>query len=307
MQIDKNTIEIDGPAKINLALSVGSVNEAGMHPIGSWMIAVNLCDRLRLTINENDDGSKARICFADDAIRPCPIDWPLEKDLAYRAHRAIERYIGRRLPIAWQLTKKIPTGAGLAGGSSDAAAMLIAVNALFDLGLTMGELTEIALGLGSDIPFLLHAILGSSSAIVSNLGRDITEAPYRNTLRLILIFPEIHCKTPDVFQRFDRLHEEEIYPAMERVKQLAGEAFIAQDGAFNHLADATYEVYPALGALQASLEKHLQIKVHLSGSGSTLFVIGAGDTSSKLIEQKIKNFTKLPTLRTTMRRYNPKP
>src|SRR6185295_18407432 len=123
---------------VNLALSVGPPlpagdPRAGMHPIASWMHAIDLCDEVWIT-RLVTGASRLDIAWADDAPRPSPIDWPSEKDLAFRAHRLLEGDTGRALPAAIRIAKRIPVGGGLGGGSSDAAATLLALNDLFALG-----------------------------------------------------------------------------------------------------------------------------------------------------------------------------
>ena len=99
------------PAKVNLALSVGAARaEDGMHPICSWMVTVEFGDTLTLTRSITNDSSY-EFFYANDAPSPQPIDWPLQSDLAFRAHGLIQRHVGEDLPVNMQLTKRIPAGA----------------------------------------------------------------------------------------------------------------------------------------------------------------------------------------------------
>src|SRR5262249_32688294 len=103
------------------------------------------------------EGSHSRhvVRWASDAPRTSHIDWPIEKDLAVRAHRLLEQHAGRPLPLQMTLDKRIPIGGGLGGGSSDAAAMLMAANELFSLGLSPHALASLSTSLGSDIAFFI--------------------------------------------------------------------------------------------------------------------------------------------------------
>ena len=167
------------PAKVNLALSVGDAEpaerdgarnpRAGWHPIASWMVCVDLMDRVRVT--PGSEGSTHRIAWAEDAPRPTPIDWPVEKDLAVRAHRALERRVGRTLPCAVAVEKRIPVGGGLGGGSSDAAAALLALREAFDLPLSDAELAAVGAGLGSDVAFFVDAEHGPG--VVTGFGEGV--------------------------------------------------------------------------------------------------------------------------------------
>src|ERR1051326_6174555 len=144
-------------AKVNLALAVGPAlpsghAHAGMHPVASWMHAIELWDDVEV---EPLAGGQSRyeLSWAPEAPRPSAIDWPLEKDLGVRAHRLMEQLAGRALPLAAKLTKRVPAGAGLGGGSADAAAMMLAVNEAFDLGIPIATLTDASRTLGSDVAF----------------------------------------------------------------------------------------------------------------------------------------------------------
>ena len=136
------------PAKVNLVLAVGRPRaQDGYHPICSWMTPVSLHDEL--LIAPTDGPTRFAVQWADDAPQTSPIDWLMEKDLAFRAHAMLEHATGRQLPVNVTIRKRIPVGAGLGGGSSDAAGMLLALNSLFSLGQTVEQLAAIAVKLGA--------------------------------------------------------------------------------------------------------------------------------------------------------------
>ena len=121
-------IAVQAPAKLNLALSVGPPDQRGMHPICTWMVTISLCDDLLVTRLDEGRLSRYAILWHPDALRPLEIDWPVPRDLAVRAHLALEQHVGRPLPVQLKLDKRIPVGGGLGGGSSDAAAIEIQLN-----------------------------------------------------------------------------------------------------------------------------------------------------------------------------------
>lgn len=274
-------------AKLNLALWVGAPVEApgtpthAYHPICSWFHGVDLCDEITLT--RLDAGpSRHEIGWARQDGGRDPVGWPLESDLCVRAHRALEARVGRALPCQMVVRKSIPAGGGLGGGSSDAAAVLMGLDALFDLSLGEEELAGVAMALGSDIAYFIDkrenpprpAIVGGFGEQVERLGR-----PHAGT-EVTLIFPPFGCDTGAVYRAFDSAlgaigDDEAAGPG--RVRELADAGVIRADGLFNDLAPAAEKVEPRLADLRRALAEGLGRPVQVSGSGSTLFVIGPVD------------------------------
>jgi len=251
------------PAKVNLSLSVGAPDpQRGLHPIASWMVALQFSDTLTLKCA---DGSTFDICFVEGRH---DVDWPLANDLAYRAYALLESHVGRALPIALRLDKRIPPGAGLGGGSSNAAGVLVGMNRLFNLGLDRDALISLGLQLGSDIGFLVAALMGEPSMLVAGFGDQFEPLPMNEPKHLALIFPGFGSPTGPVYGAFDRLRPD----ARVDASRVRGEVF-------NDLAAAACEMTPRLGELQTTLRDTLNVPVHITGSGSTMFVI-ADDTAA---------------------------
>ncbi len=261
-----NQLLIRCPAKVNLSLSVGAPDpQRGLHPIASWMVALRFADELTL---ERAAASTFDIRFVDGRHQ---VDWPLEKDLAFRAHGVIEAHVGRSLPIALRLAKHIPPGAGLGGGSSDAAGVLVGLNQLYNLGLSRDTLIALGLQLGSDIGFLVAALSGEPSMVVTGFGDRFDPLPLDRALHLALIFPGFGSPTGPVYAAFDRLRPD------ARVAEK-----LTPDEPFNDLAAAACDVTPRLGEIQQQLSASLAAPVHITGSGSTLFVIA--DDAQRIAE-----------------------
>ncbi|MCA9283450.1 MAG: hypothetical protein KDA30_15595, partial [Phycisphaerales bacterium] len=185
---DRRTITTNAPAKINLALAVDKPRSDGMHPIASWMTPIDLADDLTITRLEDDRLSRYAIVWHDDAPVPSTIDWSITADLAVRAHMALEQHVDRKLPVQMKLEKRIPVGGGLGGGSSNAAGMLLAVNELFDLELPREELINIAINLGSDVPFFL----ARSAATIEDMGQIVSPTP-SVACDMVLVMPNFGC------------------------------------------------------------------------------------------------------------------
>lgn len=265
------TLTLAAPAKVNLALSVGGRRDDGLHPIASWFLAVDLADDLTLT---RRDATAFDIAFADDAPAPGRVDWPLDRDLAVRAHALLERHIGGRLPVAATLRKRIPAGGGLGGGSSDAAAMLVGLDRLFDLRLGEPVLRELALTLGSDVPFFVGVQHGRRSALVTGVGEALEPAAVEPDIALVLILPELACPTGPVYAAFDAMRPDTGPPDVQRVRRLMAGP-LRPEAPFNDLAEPAMRVTPALRAVADRLRAALQWPIHVSGSGSTLFALAS--------------------------------
>ncbi len=255
------------PAKVNLALSVGPPGVDRMHPIASWMVTVDLHDELLLTRLPEESLSRYAILWHEGARRRSDIDWSITKDLAVRAHLALQEHVGRPLPLQLKMQKRIPVGGGLGGGSSDAAAMLHGVNALYALGLDDDELASIASGLGSDVAFLVHG----GSAIVEGLGERVERHDEVPDLHAVLAFPSVACPTGAVYGAFDREAQTARVDAA-RVRSLARSRPAPHD-CFNDLAGPACAIAPSLRDDIEELSALAERPAHVSGSGSTIFVL----------------------------------
>ena len=302
------TMSLSCPAKINLALSVAPPDDNGMHPIASWMIALAFGDTLTLDRSSTSKDS-LNISYAADAPLPGVVDWPLEKDLAYRSHKLLEANAGKPLPTQSVLRKRIPTGAGLGGGSSDAAAMLVGLNVLFGLNLSQQKLCELSQSLGSDVAYLTAAMLGQTSAIVTGLGEIISASPLHEklqpSLHVVLIFPGVACPTGPVYKAFDThcistSDEASSPPAVSSVEGL----FEIQSPAnlneqlFNNLAEPACIVQPILREIQAQASKKAGRRVHVTGSGATLFTLADDAQHAKQLATDLTGLLNLPCLAT---------
>ncbi len=288
------------PAKVNLSLSIGSPLPTGMHPLSSWMVALEFADTLTLSPAGQ---TRFEMVYASDAPKPCPIDWPIEKDLGARAHKLLESHVGHPLPIAYSLAKRIPTGAGLGGGSSNAAAALVGLNNAFSLNLDKSTLITLGQKLGSDVGFLIGALLGAPSAIVAGLGEKLDPVPIRQTIHLTLIFPSFGCPTGPVYGAFDKLHNYKpgnpLTPSQDaRVRAMTQAWPVTPDSPFNDLAQPACIVAPGLAQTQAAAQTALGLPVHITGSGSTLFAIAPSAAEAARLATLATKATGLPAIST---------
>lgn len=283
------SLQIKAHAKLNAALSVGPPADDGMHPICSWMLTIDLHDEMTLTALEPDRLSRYAIMWHDDALQRRDIDWPITSDLAVRAHQLIERHVGRTLPVQMKLEKRIPIGGGLGGGSSDAAAMLRGLNELFELSISHETLETLAAELGSDVPFLVRG----GSSIVEGTGDRIESMGTIPDLNAVLILPEIGCETASVYRRLDDMHPTPV--DSDAVRSLITRGFQSQQ-LFNDLAEPALEVGNGLRALWEEVAALTESPVHVSGSGSTLFIICDDAATATTLSARITSSMGLATI-----------
>lgn len=285
-----------GFAKVNLALAVGRpVGEKGYHPIASWMACVDLRDDLHLLALDPSRASRYAILWHDDAPKRSDIDWPITKDLAVRAQHAIEERVGRRLAVQLKMDKRIPVGAGMGGGSSDAAAMLLALRDLYALDTDNDALRDIAMTLGSDIAYFIDESDTPRPAIVQGFGERIERlAPSVQPRWLTVLFPSVACPTGEVYRAFDQLSDMDHSLANDEVRALANSGAIDGDALFNDLATAACAVRPALGELRAAAARSAESPVHVTGSGSALFVVSRDEEHARWLVDHLREDLSVP-------------
>ena len=282
MSIQTSPFTTRAYAKLNLALAVGAPVDApgsphhGYHPICSYMHAIDLFDELRIERLGMGEQSRFDLAWADAGGQVRPIEWPIEQDLVYRAHGALEACAGRSLPCAITLAKHIPAGGGLGGGSSDAASVLMGLDRVFGLGLGREALLAIAMTLGSDIGYFIDETDPPRPAIVSGFGERIERAGSSHAgTEVTLVLPPVGCATGAVYRAFDSGLPGTVDVAGGR--RLVDSPVLEDDLLFNDLASSAVEVQPLVGELIETLGEALGHRVHVTGSGSTLFVLGRVD------------------------------
>ncbi|PCI09103.1 hypothetical protein COB72_07115 [bacterium] len=283
-------------AKVNLVLGVGPRDDLnGLHPICSWMHAIDVCDKIEIRKVPEQQESEYVVVWAQGDGSVVPVEWAIADDLGVRAHKVVEEYVGRQLAISLRVLKSIPAGGGLGGGSADAAGVLMGINELFSLKLGHQTLVKLAMKLGSDIPFFLDP--GRSvprPAIVEGFGDQITrlDSGHAGTL-ITLIMPAFGCHTGKVYRVFDAMVGSEHTLDKDRVVQLASQRLRDESALFNDLAKPACTVVPELNEVRDAFEKATGRVIHVSGSGSTLFVIGEIDP--RLIKQACPNCSVVKT------------
>lgn len=252
-----NTLTLLAPAKLNLSLRVLEKRTDGFHEIDTTMVKLpGLADQLDFT----ETGGFSFQC--DDPGLPGD-----ESNLVVKAVRAYETATGESCKFSISLKKKIPHGAGLGGGSSDAASTLIGLNQLHGEKLKPAQLQEIASSLGSDIPFFLTA----GAARCTGRGEVIQAIPSPPPLHVLLLKPSFNVPTPDAYGRWIGSLE---IPGISYASQEANAISLV-----NHLERPVFSKHRFLAELKHwLLSRRETTAALLCGSGSTVFAVLEDDT-----------------------------
>lgn len=257
--VDGGGLCLAAPAKLNLDLWVGPRRDDGYHGLDSIVAKVTLYDDV--VLRPRRDGRIVFRCQGADCGRD-------EENLALRAARLLAREAHPGGGAEILLSKSIPPGRGLGGGSSDAAAVLEGLNELWGLSLPPDALAELAAGLGSDVPLFL----GPPAARMTGRGevlQPVAVPPFVAVLHL----PEIVCSSGEVYRRFDLLRSA-VREVPRRDWLSAGTPPSRWSAELrNDLADAAADLSDELRRTRARLAERLGAEVSMTGSGSGLFVL----------------------------------
>jgi 4-diphosphocytidyl-2-C-methyl-D-erythritol kinase len=262
-------VSVTAPAKINLCLGVGPAREDGFHTLATVYQAIGLYDQV--TVSEADDLSVTVRADPRLSVDEVPTD---ETNIAVRAAVLLAKHHGIDRGVAITIDKGIPVAGGMAGGSADGAASLLACDHLWNLGTAREELLELAAELGSDVPF---ALVGGT-AIGSGRGEVVTPLMTRGEYWWVVLESAVGLSTPAVYREFDLMHEvsparppeipDELISALRRHDVEALGSHLSND-----LQQAALRLRPELGR---GLEQGRLESAHgaiLSGSGpSCLFL-----------------------------------
>ena len=193
--VPTGSITVRVPGKVNLYLAVGDRREDGYHELTTVFHAVSLLDEV--TVRNADVLSLEMVGEGADSL---PTD---ERNLAWQAAELMAEHVGRAPDVAITVEKSIPVAGGMAGGSADAAAVLVAMNSLWELGVPRRDLHTLAARLGSDVPFALHG----GTALGTGRGEELATVLARSTFHWVLAFADGGLSTPAVFAEIDRLRE----------------------------------------------------------------------------------------------------
>ncbi|MCC5912037.1 MAG: 4-(cytidine 5'-diphospho)-2-C-methyl-D-erythritol kinase [Clostridiaceae bacterium] len=255
-------IQLKSRAKINLSLDVLGKRPDGYHEVKMIMQEIDLYDNIILVEKRHEDSIKI--------ISECPYIPKDRTNIAYRAAEVLKKNFDISWGVNIYIEKNIPVAAGMAGGSSNAAAVLKGLNTLWDLKLTQQQLMDIGITIGADVPF---CIMGGA-AIAEGMGEKLTPIEGLRNTWILVAKPSISVSTAEVYSRLDlekinkKPDTEKLLEAMER-----GDLYALSHNMVNVLETVTLKQHPIIKELKRKMMEYQALGSMMSGSGPTVFGI----------------------------------
>ena len=248
------SLTLKAPAKVNYLLDVIRRRPDGYHDLRMVMQRVNLCDELTISLA---DTAEITVTCGKDGVPDGP------GNIAWKAARAMLDLAGGGQGVIIDIVKNIPVAAGLGGGSSDAAAVLMGMNELLGLGLSDRKLMDIGLKLGADVPFFIF----KKTALAEGVGEQLTPMPEMPAAWVVLVNPGVHVSTAWVYRNLQLTNRGELaklpyfYGSIEDISCIFS----------NDLESVTIPSFPVIAEIKASMLRLGALGSMMSGSGPTVF------------------------------------
>lgn len=263
-------LHLSAPAKVNYRLDVLGKRPDGYHDLRMIMQRVDLCDGIEISLSGTPG---VRVTCGSSFVPDGP------GNIAWKAADALLQLSGKKVGIDIAIIKRIPVGAGLGGGSSDAATVLMGVNDLLELGLSEERLREIGVKLGADVPFFIF----KKPALAEGIGDKLTALEQVPSLWIVLVNPGIHVSTAWVYQNLKLTRKgpafiiRRSYSNAEEICQLLS----------NDLEPVTFGKHPMLEELKDMLIAAGACGSLMSGSGSTVFGVFEEESTARRAADEI--------------------
>ncbi len=270
-----NRVSIEAPAKLNLFLEVLGKRNDGYHEIETVMQEINLVDSLEF--EEIDEGVKLEC--ENSSI---PLD---ENNLVHKAAELILKECGIKKGVSILLKKRIPVGAGLGGGSSDAAATLKALNSLWGVGLNDTELMELGAKLGSDVAFFIKG----KTSLCRGRGEKVYPIEVKSEFNYLVVFPHVEISTTLIYEnlKIDLTKNRKDVSFFAREMEKADVTDIGKL-LFNRLEETIFSLYPNILQMKRLLERFDFCGLLVSGSGSAIYGLCRNRKQAEIIRNQIE-------------------
>lgn len=271
---------VDARAKINLTLDILGKRPDGYHEVAMVMQQVELSDVLKF----REEPKGAGINLISD-LPGLPL---VERNLAYKAAKLIMDKFNIAQGVYIELTKRIPIAAGLAGGSTDAAAVLVSINEMFHLGLNMAELCALGAEIGSDVPFCIQG----GTMLATGRGEILKPLPPMPECHVILAKPQVNVSTAWAYQNY-RGEKVKKHPETEKIMQCLAQEDLTGIGNLlcNVLESVTLEKHADIAMLKQLMIHHGAMASLMSGSGPTVFGLTPDEERAAYIAGKLQELT----------------
>lgn len=275
----------NAPAKINIGLDVIRKREDGYHDLKMIMQTLNLFDTLTFTVEQCDTKAAGTVTMtcSNDTL---PLD---DNNLVVAAIRLLMKEYDISANISVHLEKRIPVAAGMAGGSSDAAASLIAMNDIFSLGLSKDELMKYGVRLGADIPYCIM----QGTALSEGIGDILTPLTPLRDVYILIAKPPVNVSTGFVYGNL-KITEETVHPDIDGIidAMKANDAAKVSTLMSNVLETVTAPAYPVIRDLENIMMNNGALGSIMSGSGPTVFGIFENEACAKKAGEQCENAVK---------------
>lgn len=271
-----NQIDLRAMAKINLGLDVLGRQADGYHTVRMVMQTVYLYDEVRITRKKEPD---------IELVTNLPYLPSGEGNIAYKAAKLLRDEFNIEDGVRITLKKHIPVAAGLAGGSSNAAAVLFGMNRLFGLGLTMQELMDRGVTLGADVPYCIMR----GTVLAEGIGERLSVLPPMPRCTVLIAKPPISVSTKTVYEALDSKEIEKHPDIDEIIRGLEQEDIRAIAGAMgNVLEDVTIPMHPVIADIKNEMKAAGALGAMMSGSGPTVFGLFENRADARNAQRKIR-------------------
>ncbi|AMA50771.1 MULTISPECIES: 4-(cytidine 5'-diphospho)-2-C-methyl-D-erythritol kinase [Bacillus] len=265
------------PAKINLSLDVTRKRPDGYHEVEMIMTTIDLADRIELTELAEDE---VRVSSHNRFV---PDD---QRNLAYQAAKLIKDRYNVKKGVSIMITKVIPVAAGLAGGSSDAAATLRGLNKLWNLNLSAETLAELGAEIGSDVSFCVYG----GTALATGRGEKIKHISTPPHCWVILAKPTIGVSTAEVYRqlKLDDVEHPDVQGMIEAIEEKSFQKMCSRLG--NVLESVTLDMHPEVAMIKNQMKRFGADAVLMSGSGPTVFGLVQYESKVQRIYNGLRGF-----------------
>jgi 4-diphosphocytidyl-2-C-methyl-D-erythritol kinase len=283
-------LTVEAPAKINLTLDVKGKRKDGYHELETVMHQINLLDRVTLEVR-----AEGIELLTDSTAIPVG-----EENLAYKAARLILQEYGTKAGVKIFIEKNIPVGAGLAGGSTDAAAVLVGINHLYGYQLSRKQLQEMAGAIGSDVAFCLSGeyfqprpevlLSRGATAIARGRGEILDPLPERNIPFILIVKPDFQISTAEVYGELN-LKAINQFPDIRKFLQAWNNSDMINLSAYmiNVLETVSIKKTPEIGIIKTEMKTRGALNALMSGSGPSVFGIFPDEKTANQAFKQFKN------------------